>query len=94
MLCEPLTGQRNQGNNYTVTSFICRMGNQGLKRKSGKMDFVWPQNRPYSAKRHAISNDYEVTQRSLGVGINGKVLECIRKVDKQKFALKVRVHCA
>jgi len=89
MLCEPLTGQRHPVNNYTVTSFVCRMGNQGLKRKSGKMDFVWPQNRPESAKRHAISNDYEVTKRSLGVGINGKVLECIRKADKQKFALKV-----
>ena len=66
------------------------MGNQGLRRKIGKMDFVWPQNRPYSAKKYAISNDYEITQRSLGVGINGKVLECIRKSDRQKFALKVR----
>ena len=71
------------------------MGNQtlkGLRAKqfaNGKMDFVWPQNRPYSAKKHPISNDYDVTQRSLGVGINGKVLECVRKSDKHRFALKV-----
>ena len=67
------------------------MGNQGLKGKNGKMDFVWPQNRPYSAKKHSISNDYEITQRSLGVGINGKVLECVRKTDRQRFALKVGI---
>ena len=37
------------------------------------------------------SKDYDVSQKSLGVGINGKVLECYRKKDKGKFALKVCV---
>ena len=69
---------------------------KGLRAKqfaNGKMDFVWPQNRPYSAKKHPISNDYDVTQRSLGVGINGKVLECVRKSDRHRFALKVCMLC-
>ena len=65
------------------------MGNQGLKGRDGKMEFVWPQNRPFTPKKHPVSNDYDITQKSLGVGINGKVLECIRKSDRQSFALKV-----
>ena len=53
------------------------------------MSYFWPQNKPLTAKRHAITSDYDVSQKSLGVGINGKVLECYRKKDKGKFALKV-----
>eukprot|EP00794_Sanderia_malayensis_P018393 gene18393-20247_t len=52
------------------------------------MEYFWPQNRPLAPKRHQVTNDYDVTQKSLGVGINGKVLQCIRKSDNQKFALK------
>ncbi|XP_065059096.1 MAP kinase-activated protein kinase 2-like [Rhopilema esculentum] len=65
------------------------MGNRIIKGKNGKMDFVWPQNRPYTTRKNPISNEYDITQKSLGVGINGKVLECIRKSDRQRFALKV-----
>ena len=54
------------------------------------MSHFWPQKRPFTTKRHAITKDYDVSQKSLGVGINGKVLECYRKTDKAKFALKVR----
>ena len=53
------------------------------------MAFMWPQNRPFSPKKNSITQDYEVTNRSLGVGINGKVLECYRRTDSQKYALKV-----
>jgi len=53
------------------------------------MSYFWPQNKPLTSKRHAITQDYDVSQKSLGVGINGKVLECYRKKDKGKFALKV-----
>ena len=48
------------------------------------------QREPYTAKRNAITQDYDITQKSLGVGINGKVLECYRKGDRSRmFALKV-----
>ncbi|KAF2883016.1 hypothetical protein ILUMI_23154 [Ignelater luminosus] len=36
-----------------------------------------------------ITNDYEITHTVLGLGINGKVVECFSKVNKEKFALKV-----
>eukprot|EP00128_Syssomonas_multiformis_P013257 Colp12_sorted_trinity150504_noHs@17126 len=36
-----------------------------------------------------IHKDYIVTSQSLGVGVNGKVLLCIHKNSKQKFALKI-----
>jgi hypothetical protein len=40
-------------------------------------------------KKSLITKNYEITQKSLGVGINGKVLECIDKITGQKYALKV-----
>lgn len=52
---------------------------------------IWPQNREFVTKKNAITQDYNVTQKSLGVGINGKVLECYKKGDSKKYALKVRI---
>ena len=45
--------------------------------------------KPLVPKRHAITNDYTILTRSLGVGVNGKVLECIHKATGEKRALKV-----
>ena len=45
--------------------------------------------KPLVPKRHAITNDYTILTRSLGVGVNGKVLECIHKSTGEKRALKV-----
>ncbi|CAF96558.1 unnamed protein product, partial [Tetraodon nigroviridis] len=39
-------------------------------------------------KRHAGSDDYKVSTRVLGLGINGKVLECFNKKTWEKCALK------
>ncbi|KAF5283048.1 hypothetical protein FQR65_LT14109 [Abscondita terminalis] len=36
-----------------------------------------------------LTNDYEITTTVLGLGINGKVVECFAKTNKEKFALKV-----
>lgn len=36
-----------------------------------------------------ITQDYEITHTVLGLGINGKVVECYAKATKKKFALKV-----
>ena len=41
-------------------------------------------------KRHAITGDYTILTRSLGVGVNGKVLECIHKGSGERRALKVQ----
>lgn len=40
-------------------------------------------------KKHAVTDDYKLSKRVLGLGINGKVLECFNKETGQKCALKV-----
>lgn len=42
-----------------------------------------------SPKVTPINEDYEITNTVLGLGINGKVVECFSKKTKEKFALKV-----
>lgn len=44
-------------------------------------------------KKHAVTDDYKLSKRVLGLGINGKVLECFNKETGQKCALKVCVSC-
>lgn len=44
-----------------------------------------------SPKLTPIVQDYEITHKVLGLGINGKVVECYSKANKQKYALKVRI---
>ncbi|KAJ0070512.1 hypothetical protein NL108_013143 [Boleophthalmus pectinirostris] len=41
-------------------------------------------------KRNAVTDDYTLSTHVLGLGINGKVLECYNKKTGQKCALKVR----
>ena len=45
--------------------------------------------RPLVLKTNHITDDYNVTDKSLGLGINGKVVECYSRSTGQKFALKV-----
>ena len=40
-------------------------------------------------KKHPITNDYTILTKTLGVGVNGKVLECIHKATGDRRALKV-----
>ena len=40
-------------------------------------------------KRTPVTDDYRLSNSVLGLGINGKVLECFSKVDGRKYALKV-----
>jgi len=42
-------------------------------------------------KRVPISYDYRLSSNILGLGINGKVIECYSKVTGHKYALKVSV---
>jgi len=47
------------------------------------------QSRILQPKRVAISHDYRLSTNVLGLGINGKVVECFSKANGQKYALKV-----
>lgn len=44
-----------------------------------------------NAKTTPILDDYMISSTVLGLGINGKVVECFRKKDNCKFALKVSI---
>lgn len=44
---------------------------------------------PRTPKLTPITQDYEITHTVLGLGINGKVVECFSKATKEKYALKV-----
>jgi hypothetical protein len=44
---------------------------------------------PLLIKTNPISDDYNISNVTLGLGINGKVVECTNKVNGQKYALKV-----
>ncbi|VDK36254.1 unnamed protein product [Taenia asiatica] len=43
----------------------------------------------FPIKTTAITQEYEITQTSLGSGINGNVLKCIHKATGKPYALKV-----
>lgn len=40
-------------------------------------------------KTNPIIEDYSISSNVLGLGINGKVVECFSKKDNTKYALKV-----
>lgn len=40
-------------------------------------------------KKTPITDDYEISNNVLGLGINGKVVACMRKSNGLKYALKV-----
>ena len=42
-------------------------------------------------KSNCIYQDYEVTNEVLGNGVSGKVLACIHKITRKKYALKVKL---
>ena len=46
---------------------------------------------PLQPKRVPISYDYRLSSSVLGLGINGKVLECYSKATGQKYALKASI---
>lgn len=57
---------------------------------SGLADLLTPACCQLEFKRNAVTDDYKITAQVLGLGINGKVLECYCKETGQKCALKVR----
>lgn len=48
------------------------------------------QSRNLSPKKSQIHDEYKLSTNVLGLGINGKVVECFSKSTGTKYALKVR----
>lgn len=42
-------------------------------------------------KTTPITDNYEISNHVLGLGINGKVVQCYGKKNKEKYALKVTI---
>lgn len=63
--------------------------NKPLNMLSNVMNPVVGDQRLYEPKTHHITDDYEISNTVLGLGINGKVVECTNKRNLQKYALKV-----
>ncbi|XP_046882198.1 MAP kinase-activated protein kinase 3 [Hypomesus transpacificus] len=51
--------------------------------------FPMPNYPKLEIKRNAVTDDYKITSQVLGLGINGKVLECFNKKTGEKCALKI-----
>jgi len=45
--------------------------------------------KPIDTKKNIITDDYIVSRQVLGLGINGKVVECFKRDTGEKYALKV-----
>ncbi|XP_017280708.1 MAP kinase-activated protein kinase 3 isoform X2 [Kryptolebias marmoratus] len=56
---------------------------------SGSTHFPLPVYPKLEIKRHAVTDDYKVSSQVLGLGINGKVLQCFSKKTGEKCALKI-----
>ncbi|MEQ2221546.1 hypothetical protein ILYODFUR_017011 [Ilyodon furcidens] len=55
----------------------------------GSTHFPLPAYPKLDIKRNAVTDDYKISSQVLGLGINGKVLECFNKKTGEKCALKI-----
>lgn len=63
----------------------------GSSLSSGLTDLQPPVYSKVEFRANAVTDDYKITAQVLGLGINGKVLECYCKKTGEKCALKVCV---
>ncbi|KAJ8370572.1 hypothetical protein SKAU_G00106000 [Synaphobranchus kaupii] len=56
---------------------------------SGPTQFPLPVLPKLEIKRNAVTDEYKISSQVLGLGINGKVLECYNKKTGEKCALKI-----
>uniref|UniRef100_A0A3P9PVH8 non-specific serine/threonine protein kinase n=1 Tax=Poecilia reticulata TaxID=8081 RepID=A0A3P9PVH8_POERE len=56
---------------------------------TGSTHFPMPAYPKLEIKRNAVTDDYKISSQVLGLGINGKVLECFNKKTGEKCALKI-----
>lgn len=81
-------GEGSSGNSSAVPNPVPQQQQQPAQ--PGQQSNI-PVGGPVRFKTTALTNFYEITENVLGLGINGKVLECYSKTDGTKYALKVNV---
>lgn len=68
-----------------------KRGSKGMGENQSTMNQNIPTNMSFSPKKTAITEEYRISTNVLGLGINGKVLECFHLKTKEKYALKVSI---
>lgn len=68
-----------QGGPVSLPSAPCGPGSAGAPALGGQQE----------PKKYAVTDDYQLSKRVLGLGVNGKVLECQHRRTGQKCAMKV-----
>lgn len=53
-----------------------------------RMDY-WSEETRLQPRTSPITDDYEISNHVLGLGINGKVVQCYDRKTRHKYALKV-----
>ncbi|KAM7006917.1 MAP kinase-activated protein kinase 3 isoform 1-T1 [Tautogolabrus adspersus] len=61
----------------------------GEDADSDSAHFPLPVHPKLEIKRNAVTDDYKISTQVLGLGINGKVLQCFNKKTGEKCALKI-----
>uniref|UniRef100_T1IP72 non-specific serine/threonine protein kinase n=1 Tax=Strigamia maritima TaxID=126957 RepID=T1IP72_STRMM len=73
-----------------VKKYVLKLAHKMFPRPGAdKTDFLGNRTTVLQPKSTLITDDYRITSNVLGLGINGKVVECYNKVTGGKFALKV-----
>ncbi|XP_060898368.1 MAP kinase-activated protein kinase 3 isoform X1 [Labrus mixtus] len=62
---------------------------EGEDADCGSAHFPLPVHPKLEIKRNAVTDDYKISTQVLGLGINGKVLQCFNKKTGEKCALKI-----
>lgn len=70
---------QEQGGHVPLPGAPCEPGSAGNPALGGRRE----------PKKYAVSEDYQLSKQVLGLGVNGKVLECFHRRTGQKCALKV-----
>lgn len=66
-----------------------QISEQETEKIRTKRTMEHPLNSRLSPKVTPITDDYEISNHVLGLGINGKVVQCCDRNTRQKYALKV-----
>ncbi|XP_036075267.1 MAP kinase-activated protein kinase 3 isoform X1 [Rousettus aegyptiacus] len=70
---------QEQGGHVPLPGAPCEPGSAGNPALGGRRE----------PKKYAVSEDYQLSKQVLGLGVNGKVLECFHRRTGQKCALKL-----
>lgn len=83
--------QEEQSGNPVTAQHGTAHDSLGSSSDSGLADLQPPAYSKAEFRKNAVTDDYKITAQVLGLGINGKVLECYCKKTGEKCALKVCV---